>query len=387
MISFFATQKSFNQSELIRTIQENALLSWLHLPIEKEIILLGDVEGVARFAEYHRLKHVKNIKKNTHGYFLIDDLLARGEAQSSYKIKCFINSDIILTDEFADLVRFCDENFEYFLCVGSQFNIDLNKKIDFQRDWKAGLMKLPRQWRGISAKDYFLYSGSLPPTKKMFLAGVPGWDCWVLHRALETNDIEVIDASVVPTFHQNHDYVLAGETYSDSKWWEKEDIKEIRDEYFKDNWRTTSTKIRECKKILRRTQTGELKLVDNPFAGIEKIKKNLFDSDNETYLINIIKIFLETCKKNNFKVLVYGAGGHTRTLFDTTAVGKADIVGIGDKHPKGNHFLQYKLYPINELKESQADVLLISSKAYQGQMENDLYRIYGNNFYYFTCYP
>lgn len=387
MINFFATQKPFNQSKLIRISQENAILSWLHLPIEKEITLLGDDEGVAEFAGRWGLKYVRDIKKNTHGYFLIDDLLAVGEAQSSYRIKCFINSDIILTDEFADLVRFCNETLEKFVCIGSQFDIDLNKKIDFNRDWKSELLKLRKQWRGIAAKDYFLYSDSLPPTKKSFGVGLPGWDCWVLQRALETDDLEVIDCSAVPTFHQNHDYRLAGKTYNDCKWWKEKGIKGIQEEYFKDNWRKSSTKVRECKKILRRTPTRGFKLVDNPFSGIEKLKVEIFDKDKDAYLKNIIEVFLEICKKKKLKVIVYGAGSHTKTLFSTTGLAWADIAGIGDKYPKGKYFLDYRVFSLEELKESKAHVVLISSKPFQGQMESDIYRIYGNNFYYFTCYP
>ena len=382
MISFFATQKPFNQSASIRTIQENAILSWLHLPIEKEIILLGDDGGVAEFAQRYGLKHVKDLKKSTGGFFRIDDLFAVGEAQCSYHLKCFINSDIILTGEFADLIRYCDKNLGKFLCVGSQFDIDLDRRIDFIGDWKSELMNLPSKWRGIAAKDYFFYSDSIRPTGKPFAVGIPGWDCWVLQRALETDDIEVIDCSVIPTFHQNHQYLLAGKTYSNNLWWKERGVKEIREEYFKGNW-----KIRECKKILKKTPDDGFELVDNPFKDVERIKKDISDEGKDAYLKNIVDIFLEICNMNNFKVIVYGAGGHTKTLFETTSVDEAEIVGIGDKFPKSNYYLQYKLYPMTKLKESGADVVLISSMAFQERMEDELYRLYGNGFYYFTCYP
>ena len=98
MLTVFTTPKPFKGHEAI--IQRNAIGSWLRLPIDKEVLLLGDDAGLAEVASEFGIQHLTDIKTNEMGTPLVSDLFARAAEASSDDILCYVNADIILTSEF-----------------------------------------------------------------------------------------------------------------------------------------------------------------------------------------------------------------------------------------------------------------------------------------------
>ena len=89
--------------------QRNAILSWTRLTPRPDIFLFGDEEGAAEIARELGLRHFPEVARNEFGTPLIDDLFSKAEKNASTPLVGYVNSDIILTDDFsAALERVCD---------------------------------------------------------------------------------------------------------------------------------------------------------------------------------------------------------------------------------------------------------------------------------------
>lgn len=122
---------------------------------------------------------------------------------------CFVNSDIILGEDFTQAVK--QINWNQFLLVGQRSNIKLEKNYQLEDiNDVTSLQKLAKktaQHSGYVGSDYFCYTSSsgfnsIPP----LLVGRAAWDNWMMYRARELN-IPLIDASdFITAVHQDHDY-------------------------------------------------------------------------------------------------------------------------------------------------------------------------------------
>ncbi len=84
----------------------------------------------------------------------------------------------------------------------------------------------------------------------------------------------------------------------------------------------------------------------------------------EAYIEHLIK-----CGKR--KVLFWGAGGHTRILFETVSFKNLEIIGVGDGHKQGR-FGDYKILTKKEALSKKPDVVIISSRLMQEEIYKDL---------------
>src|SRR5215831_6653764 len=78
------------------TIQASALGSWARLPIAEEIIVFGNEEGVRDAAERAGAIHCADVKCDSTGTPLIDDIFRRAAALARTDWLCYVNADIIL---------------------------------------------------------------------------------------------------------------------------------------------------------------------------------------------------------------------------------------------------------------------------------------------------
>ncbi|MEB3886918.1 glycosyltransferase [Lyngbya sp. CCY1209] len=207
-ITIFAVPKSFHGD--IGIIQRNAILSWSLLKPKPEIILLGDENGTKRIADEFNIIHLSSIKCNHLGTPMLDDVFAKTKKIASNKILAYVNSDIILTQDFSTTVQQVATNFSEFLLIGRRWNIDLKTAIDF-RDLNLEKKLKKLIWdRGIlaseTAKDYFVFPKHLFSEMPEFAIGRGYWDNWMVNRALEKS-YPVIDGSqTIFALHQNHSY-------------------------------------------------------------------------------------------------------------------------------------------------------------------------------------
>src|SRR5438876_11556063 len=102
MLTLFAIPKPFRGH--IAVIQRNAIMSWTLLQPRPEVILFGDEEGTAEICRELGLRHAPAVERNEFGTPLLDDLFRKAEEQASYATLCYVNSDILLLDDFSKAV-------------------------------------------------------------------------------------------------------------------------------------------------------------------------------------------------------------------------------------------------------------------------------------------
>jgi hypothetical protein len=207
MLTIFSIPKPFQGH--IGIIQENAIASWVRLRPACEIILCGDEAGIAEVAARFKVKHLPDIARNEYGTPFLDSAFNLAEREASFRLMCYVNTDIILLNEFIKAVRRVRSR--RFLMVGQRYDVDLTSPWDYEEpNWEERLRSYVAD-HGIlhppMGSDYFVFPkgdaiGRLPA----FAVGRPGWDNWLIYHARQLR-VRVIDATkAVTVIHQNHGY-------------------------------------------------------------------------------------------------------------------------------------------------------------------------------------
>jgi len=205
MLTIFSIPKAFVGH--IGVIQRNALKSWSLLEPRCEIIIFGDEEGIAEAAAEIGAAHVPEIGRNELGTPRLDWAFNRVQDMASTARTCYVNSDIILTDDLlatAAAIRFPD-----FLMVGERIDIELSEPLDFSPGWTTQLDEFARRTgrlHGPTGMDYFVFPTGAVRDMPPFVVGRAGWDNWMVYR-YRLRKLPVIDATkAVAVYHQAHDY-------------------------------------------------------------------------------------------------------------------------------------------------------------------------------------
>ena len=213
MLTFFSTPKPFRGH--IGVIQRNAIRSWKLTHPDVEVILFGDEEGAAEIASELGARHEPQVDCNSHGTPLLSGLFERAARLAQWDRLCFLNADILLTDDFvpaaAKLSQLCARS----LMVGRRCDLDVREPLDFlSLDWRQTIRRAARdrgRLRPPQWVDFFVFSrdllrGQVPD----FAIGRPGYDNWLLWK-VRSMGICVVDVTdVVLAIHQNHDHSQQG---------------------------------------------------------------------------------------------------------------------------------------------------------------------------------
>jgi len=208
MITFFACPKSFQGD--INIIQRNAIKSWTLLRPKPEIILMGVDKGVAEISEEFGLIHIAGIEMNEYETPLVNSIFQVAQERATYSIVCYINSDIMLTNDFMQTVETVATKMPRFLVLGQRTDININEAWNFDApDWEADLKSLLVQKGTLHAPsgiDYFCFPRGMYTDIPPFAIGRLEWDNWLVWRA-RTQGFPIVDITeVVPVAHQNHEY-------------------------------------------------------------------------------------------------------------------------------------------------------------------------------------
>lgn len=206
MITIFTIPKAFEGQTGIH--QRNAIGSWLALPCEKQVILVGNDPGVAEAAQEMGCDHIPNVTLSSLGTPFLDDAFALASQKSKYARMCYCNADIIFPPDFSTSIKILPA--KNFLAIGRRHELALNEAVDFRAiNWWDGLEKNRKENGELApphALDYFVFTngiaGEIPP----FIVGRPGWDNWMVGNAL-LKKFKVIDCSgSITAIHQKHGY-------------------------------------------------------------------------------------------------------------------------------------------------------------------------------------
>jgi hypothetical protein len=201
VLTVFSIPKGFVDPH-VSLIQRNALASWSSLGDGVEVLYMGDDPGVAEAAAEFGAAHVGDPSTNEFGTPLLDWAFREAAARGSGELLCYVNADIVLLEDFLAAVKRLPR--EPHLAIGQRWDCDIRSPLDFSElaRWarENGKLDLGR------GSDYFVFPRDtdfgLPP----FAVGRPGWDNWMMGRALELG-LPLIDMTEAATvIHQNHDY-------------------------------------------------------------------------------------------------------------------------------------------------------------------------------------
>jgi hypothetical protein len=207
LLTLFSAPKPFTDPH-IRTIQRNALQSWLDLP-DTEVLLVGDEPGLAETAAEFNVRLLPHLKRNEQGTPLVNSIfdLARQASQSTLVV--YVNADMLFTADLVQGARAVFSQAAHFLVVGQRWDLDVRQEIDFSTGWEdrlRGQVHIQGRLHPPQGSDYFIFPrdqfSEMPP----FAIGRAGWDNWMIYFACQAG-WPVVDATPsILAVHQNHDY-------------------------------------------------------------------------------------------------------------------------------------------------------------------------------------
>lgn len=224
MLTIFSTPKNFEG--MFDIIQTNAINSWRALGDDIEIIIIGDSIGAKEIAENVNGIHVPDVEKSSKGVPFLSDLFRIANNIAKYDLLTFINADIILPNNFIQLLKSSKLKANRFLIIGHRWDLNITKLINFDdvKNNKIYWFEMLKQAKKHPASgiDYFVFKkntfGKLPD----FSVGRFGYDNWLIWYA-RRNLIRVIDISDhVKVIHQNHDYNFLYDKKNPKKYVEKD---------------------------------------------------------------------------------------------------------------------------------------------------------------------
>ncbi len=206
-ITLLAMPKPFHGH--IGVIQRNAIVSWTRLQPRPDIFLFGEEEGVAEIASELNLHHLHDIARNEFGTPLLNDLLLRARQVTQTKLLCYVNSDIILVQEFVTAIDRVQKSFPRFLAVAHRLNIELTEPLDFGADGEQKLRNeiLPRGVPGDhTAIDVFVFPRDVYTEVPPLAIGRAWFDQWLIKDAHRLGVAIVDITNKARAIHQNHAY-------------------------------------------------------------------------------------------------------------------------------------------------------------------------------------
>ena len=212
MLTIFSTTKRFEG--LFDVIQRNAIRSWTMLRPGAQILIFGDDPGTAEACRALGVEHHPEVATNEFGTPLVSDMFRRAQELASHPTLCFVNADVMLTDETLLAAERVSSWTDRFLMVGRRLDIDLTEPFDFDDGrWQERLKERARREGEPKSEvwiDWFVFSRGLYEHLPEFAIGRSGYDNWLLWRAA-SEGAPLIDATAyVPLIHQRHDYSHAG---------------------------------------------------------------------------------------------------------------------------------------------------------------------------------
>jgi len=205
MITFHAIVRAFEGEYDL--IQRNAIGSWLRLNPTPEVLLYGVGEtGAPGYAGEVGLS-LYPLKYNHRGIPLVAWPIEHAAVTASNDIRCLVNADIILMEDFSTAVNLVCAQFPEFLFITQRWGIPPDFQIDFDAAWQTALLSDLRK-RGRAkhrgAVDYFCYRGDWLRDVPPFAVGRTSWDNWIIWKALDEG-VPVIDGTLFTVcVHQDH---------------------------------------------------------------------------------------------------------------------------------------------------------------------------------------
>lgn len=208
VLTIFTAPKPFTNPQ-IALIQRNAIRSWMNLGPDVEVLLLGEEDGLAEFAEEFGLRHIRDIARNAGGTPLVSDMFEKARQNSDSPLLACVNADILLMPDFLQAAQAAARQARRFLLVGQRWDLDVREPLDFSPGWPERLCQRAKnegKLHRASGSDYFIFPRDCFRDMPAFAIGRAGWDNWMIYAGRRSG-WPVVDATQsIMIVHQNHDY-------------------------------------------------------------------------------------------------------------------------------------------------------------------------------------
>lgn len=218
MLTIFAACRPFEGR--MRAIQRNAIETWRALPIENEILLIGNEDGIAEAALELGASHIPVAEEYQHGTFSIPvyERLARAHASGDMLLQ--ISADCMLLSFFEAYDALTNFACKYPSCigVGRRWDIPFPDALDFSSDWRAQLSDL-KDRKGVlhpeCGLDVIVFPADSEPFWPEGLVGRPRGDGGIFRCGLDAGMQGVDITGGMIALHQEH------EPWGDRELWKK----------------------------------------------------------------------------------------------------------------------------------------------------------------------
>lgn len=207
-LTIFTAPKPFTDPH-INTIQRNAILSWLNLGPEVEVLLVGDETGMKEVADEYGISQLANVTRNDFGTPHVKSIFTLARQASESPVLAYVNADIMLLPDFVLASKTVSDQIDKFLVVGQRWNLDITEILDFSQGWDQRLeadIEARGELHRAVGSDYFIFPHSLYVDMPDFAIGRPGWDNWMIYHARQKSWPVVDGTQSITVVHQNHDY-------------------------------------------------------------------------------------------------------------------------------------------------------------------------------------
>lgn len=211
-VTIFALPKPFMGHNGV--IQRNALLSWTKLTPRPDIVLFGNETGVAEMAMEIGAIHIPDIATNEFGTPLVPDLFNKASSLAKTKVLAYVNSDIILMDDFMEGVSRVSSSHNSFLLVGQRWDLCITEPIDYSSPrWREELIQETNR-NGIlhyeTGLDYFVHTKGFWTGMPPFALGRCAWDNWLMMQPVNKEKTVIDGTRFINAIHQEHGYGHVG---------------------------------------------------------------------------------------------------------------------------------------------------------------------------------
>lgn len=208
LLTIFSCPKPFTNPH-IANIQYNALLSWVNLGPEVEVLLIGQEEGLSEAAKHFGIQQLKGVRRNHLGTPLISSMFHLAKSASKSPFLAIINTDIMLLPDVLDALRATVQHLNHFVLAGQRWNLEVKERLEYSNDFYIQLRKRLIQAgdrHTLMGSDYFIFPRDCYSDVPDFAIGRAGWDNWMIFKS-RWEGWPMVDASHdVTLIHQSHDY-------------------------------------------------------------------------------------------------------------------------------------------------------------------------------------
>jgi len=206
MLTIFTVPRPFEGH--IDLVQRNAVMSWKTLKHSPQIILLGNEAGTSEICKEYDINFISDVKLSSYGTPLVNDVFDKAQGIAQYNIMAFVNTDIILMDDFIAAIKSVSKRFENFLLIGQKHDIDIKERIDFgdslyKRNFVSKI-KTQGKLHAPCGIDYHIFKKGLWSNIPPFVIGRSSYDNWLVAQAFKERCMVIDGTKVICAAHQQH---------------------------------------------------------------------------------------------------------------------------------------------------------------------------------------